>query len=424
MTEPISIEQNVRTASHPSDLKITDMVTISMTGLPMNCIILRIDTNQGISGYGEVRDGASKTYALMLKSRLIGENPCNIDKIFRKIKQFGFHARQGGGISAIEMALFDLAGKAYGVPAYQLLGGKFRDKILCYADTASSSDPQVMIQNLQQRLDQGYKFLKMDIGINLVKDIPGTISAPPDMMSRWDIMHPFTGIQLTTKGIDALVEYVGTIRQAVGYELPLASDHFGHINLESCIRLGRELDQFTLAWYEDMIPWQFPDQYLRLSEAVTTPICTGEDIYLKEGFQPLVEKRALGVIHPDIMTVGGLMEMKKVGDYAQDHGVAMAMHMAGSPVAALASVHVAAATENFYALENHSADVPAWNLLVDGLPNPIVKDGFIQVPETPGLGFTALNVEACTPFLHPDDPGVWEPTEHWAREKSHDRLWS
>jgi L-alanine-DL-glutamate epimerase-like enolase superfamily enzyme len=424
MTESTSIEQNVRIASRPSDLKITDMVTISMSGLPMNCIILRIDTNQGISGYGEVRDGASKTYALMLKSRLLGENPCNIDKIFRKIKQFGFHARQGGGISAIEMALFDLAGKAYGVPAYQLLGGKFRDKILCYADTASSNDPQVMIQNLQQRLDQGYQFLKMDIGINLVKDIPGTISAPPDMMSRWDIMHPFTGIQLTTKGIDALVEYVGTIRQAVGYELPLASDHFGHLNLESCIRLGRELDQFTLAWYEDMIPWQFPDQYLRLSEAVTTPICTGEDIYLKEGFQPLVEKRALGVIHPDIMTVGGLMEMKKVGDYAQDHGVAMAMHMAGSPVAALASVHVAAATENFYALENHSADIPAWNTLVDGLSNPIVKDGFIQVPETPGLGFTDLNVEACTPFLHPDDPGVWEPTESWAREKSHDRLWS
>ena len=141
MSEPTSLEQNVNTNSRPSDLRITDMVTISLTGLPMNCILIRIDTNQGISGYGEVRDGASKTYALMLKSRIVGENPCNIDKIFRKIKQFGFHARQGGGVCAIEMALFDLAGKAYGVPAYQLVGGKFRDKILCYADTPSRKDP-------------------------------------------------------------------------------------------------------------------------------------------------------------------------------------------------------------------------------------------------------------------------------------------
>ena len=424
MTDSASLEQHVNTNSRPSDLRITDMVTISLKGLPMDCIIIRIDTNQGISGYGEVRDWASKTYALMLKSRIIGENPCNIDKIFRKIKQFGHHARQGGGVSAIEMALFDLAGKAYGVPAYQLAGGKFRDKVLCYADTPSRKDPSEMVEQLKHRVSQGYKFLKMDVGIDLVSEIPGTINAPPGMMERWDIMHPFTGIQLTTKGIDALVEYVGVIRDQVGYELPIASDHFGHLNLESCIRLGRELDQFTLAWYEDMLPWAFADQYVRLAESVTTPICTGEDIYLKEGFRELVEKRGVGVIHPDVMTSGGIMETKKIGDYAQDHGVAMAMHMAGSPVAAMASVAVAAATENFLALENHSADIPQWNDLVLGLPAKIVQDGYITVPETPGLGFTDLNMEAVAAFLHPDDPGVWEPTDHWLRERSHDRLWS
>ena len=419
-----SFEQHVNTHSRPSDLRITDLTTLCLTGLPMDCIIIRIDTNQGISGYGEVRDWASKTYALMLKSRILGENPCNIDKIFRKIKQFGFHARQGGGPSAIEMALFDLAGKAYGVPAYQLLGGKFRDKILCYADTPSRKDPAEMAEQLTRRIAQGYRFLKMDVGIDLIADVPGAINAPPGMMERWDIMHPFTGTQITTKGIDALVEYVGGIRERVGYALPLAADHFGHLNLESCIRLGRALDTFTLAWYEDMIPWQFVDQYVRLSESVTTPICTGEDIYLKEGFQPLVERRAVAVVHPDVMTAGGLMEMKKIGDYAQDHGVAMAMHMAGSPVAALASVHCAAATENFLALENHSADIAAWNSLVDGLENPIVQDGYINVPETPGLGFTDLNLEVCGEFLHPDEPAIFAATDHWSRERAHDRLWS
>ncbi len=424
MAETPAIQDRVNQNSRPSDLRITDMVAISLSGLPMNCVIIRIDTNQGISGYGEVRDGASKSYALMLKSRLVGENPCNIDKLFRKVKQFGFHARQGGGPSAIEMALFDLAGKAYSVPAYQLLGGKFRDRILCYADTPTETDPLAMVAQIKRRLEQGYRFVKMDVGISLVQDIPGAINAPPGMMERRDIMHPFTGTQLTPRGIDALVEYVGTVREQIGYELPLAADHFGHLNLESCIRLGRALDPFTLAWYEDMIPWPFVDQYVRLAESVTTPICTGEDIYLKEGFQPLVERRGVAVVHPDIMTVGGLMEMKKIGDYAQDHGVALAMHMAGSPVAALASVHAAAATENFLALENHSADVPAWSSLIDGLEQPLVQNGYIPVPETPGLGFTDFNLDACRDFLQPDDPGIFEPTDRWMSERSHDRLWS
>ncbi|MEZ4666836.1 MAG: mandelate racemase/muconate lactonizing enzyme family protein [Anaerolineae bacterium] len=424
MTEIVSLEQNVNRNSRPSDLRITDMRTLTMAGLPMDCIIIRIDTNQGISGYGEVRDWGSKHYALMLKSRILGENPCNIDKIFRKIKQFGFHARQGGGVSAIEMALFDLAGKAYGVPAYQLLGGKFRDQILCYADTPSRRDPTEMVGQLKRRMGQGFQFLKMDVGVDLVEDIPGAISAPPGMTGTTDIMHPFTGIQLTTKGIDWLVNYVGTIREQVGYELPLAADHFGHLNLESCIRLGRELDQFTLAWYEDMIPWQFTDQYLRLSESVTTPICTGEDIYLKENFQPLIDRRAVALVHPDIMTSGGLLETKKIGDYAQEHGIAMTLHMAGSPVTALASAHVSAATENFMALENHSADLPWWSSLVEGAADPIVKDGYIQLPETPGLGFTGMNLDVCREHLHPDDPGVFEPTEYWDVERAHDRLWS
>ena len=104
----------------------------------MTCPIIRIDTNQGLSGYGEVRDGASATYALFLKSRLLGENPCNVDRLFRKIKQFGGHARQAGGVCGVEMALWDLAGKAYGVPVYQMLGGRFRDQVRLYADTTEA----------------------------------------------------------------------------------------------------------------------------------------------------------------------------------------------------------------------------------------------------------------------------------------------
>ena len=179
-----SVEQNVNTHSRPSALKITDMRIANLVGVPFRSTIIRIDTNQGISGYGEVRDGASKTFALMLKSRILGENPCNVDKIFRKIKQFGHHARQGGGVCGIEMALMDLAGRAYGVPAYQLAGGKFRDRVLCYCDTPTVADGAEMGKRLKARMDQGFHFLKMDAGIDLLADVPGALSAPPACSRR------------------------------------------------------------------------------------------------------------------------------------------------------------------------------------------------------------------------------------------------
>ena len=414
------ISSNVNTNSRPSELKITDMrLTQTRTGGP----ILKLDTNQGIYGLGEVRDGASKTYALMLKSRILGENPCNVDKIFRQIKQFGHHARQGGGVCGIEMALMDLAGKAYGVPCYQLAGGKFRDKIRCYADTPSLKDPEEMGNKLKERMDRGFTFLKMDVGIGLVRDIPGTLSAPSGNLDTGNLMHPFTGIRLTDKGIALLCEYVETVREIIGYEIPLATDHFGHIGIEDCIRLGRALEKYNLAWLEDMVPWQFTDQYVRLSNACATPICTGEDIYCKEEFKTLFEAKAISICHPDIATSGGILETKKIGDLAQEHGVAMALHMAGTPVCAMASIHCAAATENFLVLENHSVDDPEWNELVTGLPNPIIQDGFMEVPDTPGLGIE-LNPDAIKRNLHPSESEYFAPTTEWDAERSHDRLWS
>src|SRR2546430_2160207 len=124
-SESDAYPRNVNTNSKPSDLRITDLrVAIVVRPGPSPCPLIRIDTNQGVSGLGEVRDGASPTYALFLKSRLLGENPLQIDRLFRKIKQFGGHARQGGGVCAVEMALWDIAGKVYNAPVYQMLGGK------------------------------------------------------------------------------------------------------------------------------------------------------------------------------------------------------------------------------------------------------------------------------------------------------------
>jgi gluconate/galactonate dehydratase len=445
---------HVNTHSTPSELRITDMRFVDVVGAPMHCPIMKIYTNQGLVGYGEVRDGASKSYALMLKSRLLGENPCNIDKLFRRIKQFGGHARQGGGVSGIEIALWDLAGKAYGVPIYQMLGGKFRDQIRMYCDTDvdGKHTGKQMGEALLKRMERGFTFLKMDLGIGILVHEPGTLSAPlgflDDMKKHnmnlfrnkkgdaqyrklrnqaydiHNIAHPFTQIHVTEKGFDVLEQYVADVRSVIGYEIPLAIDHFGHIGVDDCIKLARRLEKYNLAWLEDMVPWQLTQQYVKLSQSCTVPICTGEDIYLKENFRPLLESGGVSVIHPDLLTSGGILENKKIGDMAHEYGVGMAVHMAESPIACMAAVHSVAATENFIALEYHSVDVPWWDDMVNGLPKPIVNNGFITVPDGPGLGIESLNDEVLAEHMHPDIPGLWQPTSEWDDEWSHDRLWS
>lgn len=415
--------QNVNTASKPSELKITDIRTTTIIRAPMRVPLIRIDTNQGIYGLGEVRDGASRNYALMLKSRLLGENPCNVDKMFRKIKQFGGHARQAGGVCGVEMALWDLAGKAYNVPAYQMLGGKFRDKVRLYADTTESDDPKIFGNRLKKRMvDNGFTFLKMDLGIDLVEKTPGALTMPSGSTVRQSasVQHPFTGIELTAKGVQMMSDFVATIREIVGMDVPLAADHFGHIGVNSCIRLGKALEKHNMAWLEDMVPWQFPQLLRQIKDEINIPLLTGEDIYLKEDFKRLLDAQAVDIIHPDLASSGGLLETKKIGDMAQEYGVAMAMHFAGSPVSFMANVHCAAATENFLALEHHGVDVEWWESMVK---EKVVDHGWGVVSERPGLGVT-LNEDVIKQHIDPNEPGYFEPTPQWDRRDSNDRLWS
>jgi L-alanine-DL-glutamate epimerase-like enolase superfamily enzyme len=427
-----SATERVQTASQPSDLKITDMRVVRM-GPESRRYVIRLDTNQGLHGYGEVRDGASPTYALMLKSRILGMNPCNVDMIFRKVKQFGGTARQAGGAVAIEEACWDLAGRAWGVPCWQMLGGKFRDRIRVYSDTPAEADAAEMGRKLKGRMERGFTFLKMDVSINQCRGVEGALTWPKgggvDPFSQYAntpfayLPHPFTGIRITEKGLGVLRDYVATVRDVVGWEVPLASDHYGHFGIEDGIKLARALDPFNLAWLEDMVPWTYTDQYVRLKSSCTTPILTGEDIYLKEGFMDLFEKHAISICHPDIATSGGLLETKKIGDLAMEHGISMAMHMAGSPVTLFASVHCAAATENFLVLEHHNVDSDWYDKLVTGPAKPLVQpDGFIPVPDTPGLG-VELNEDEVRRHLR-DGEQYFAPTPEWDGERAWDRLWS
>jgi L-alanine-DL-glutamate epimerase-like enolase superfamily enzyme len=432
--------QKVSRNSSPSDLKITDM-RYCHTAVMGGTAIIRIDTNQGIYGLGEVRDASDVRYALMLKSRILGKNPCNVEQMFKSIKQFGGQSRQAGGVCAVEMALWDICGKAYNVPCWQLLGGRYRDKIRIYADTPESSSPEEQKKLIKYRTEeQGYTWLKMDVSIGELKGIPGALvndkfwqnaqgnlaqwGDQSNYMSYGNTLHPFTQIQITDKGLEELQKVVENVRSMVGYEIPLSTDHYGHFDYNNGIRLGRALEKYRLAWLEDIVSWEYTEQWKRLTDALETPTLTGEDIYLLKYFKPLIDERAVDIVHPDLASSGGLLETKRIGDYAEEYGIAMAMHQAGTPVSFMANVHCAAATQNFLALEHHSVDVPWWDSLVkmtDG--KKIITKGFADVPLSPGLGIE-LNEEVLKQHLHPSDKSYFEPTTQWNERRSHDRIFS
>jgi L-alanine-DL-glutamate epimerase-like enolase superfamily enzyme len=432
----------INRSSSPSELRITDMryCVLQLAEDGSRNALIRIDTNQGICGLGEIRDAADERYALILKSRILGENPCNVEMLFKIIKQFGSHGRQGGGVSAVEMALWDLAGKAYGVPCWQLLGGRYRDKVRLYSYVPvhnwAKMDIEKFKADVKQRIEiQGYTWLKFYPSLETISHIPGTTvnstfwAAPKytDITSYNRTKQPFTQLQITEKGLQELARYVEFIRNTVGYEIPLSADGFGNYDINNCIRVGKTLDPYRLAWLEDMLSWEMTDQLKILTEAVETPTLTGEDIYLKEEFIKLCENHSVDIIHPDLHTAGGILETKKIGDYAEEKGVPMAMHCSSTPVGFMASAHCAAATQNFLALEmtTQAVDNPWWeNLVITTDGRKLTEKGYANVPvSAPGLGIE-LNDDEAKRHLYPTDRSYFAPTPEWNDKRSSDHLWS
>ncbi len=391
---------NVNRASNPSALKITDLRYILVTHLGRRIPILRMDTNQGIYGLGEVRDGGDERYALMLKSRLLGENPCNVEKLFKIIKPFGGNGRLGGGVSGVEMALWDLAGKAYGAPCWQMLGGRYRDTVRLYADTHGDKDFDKIVASVKHRIEvQGFTWLKMTRVRNILVDVPAD------------------------KRIPEVVRYVETLRKHVGYDIPINVDHFRDRDMNTMINLGKALEPYRLAWMEEVIPWNLTDQLKTVTESINVPTAAGEDMYLLEPFRKMCDIHAVDIVHPDLATAGGLLETKKIGDYAQDKGIGMGLHFAGTPVSFMANVHCAAATENCLVLEYHPDDIEEWARMVKPTGKlPLITKGFANVPlDAPGLGIE-LNEPEMKRLLHPTDKSFFAPTTQWNEKRSSDGL--
>lgn len=418
-------ENAINTHSSPSELRITDM-RLAVVAANYDYPILRIDTNQGVYGLGEVRDAGHAENALQFKSFLVGQNPCNVDMIFRAMKKFGNWGREGGGVSGIEIALMDLIGKIYGVPCYQLLGGKYRDKVRLYGDTPTPDDPtpEDFVRAVKGRRDRGLTWIKFDLRPSLFETGDSPLIGQE---ARFDIPYDYSkwfrtpmagrGVKLTDETIERAAHVVSEVRNAVGNGVQICVDHFGegYLTSDEVIRLGKALEKYNLAWMEDPVSRFDIPGHKKVADALLTPIAAGEDLYLREGFREAIDTRAFDIVHPDLLSSGGLMETKRIADDAEDQGIPTALHCAGSPIGFMANIHTAAAISSFLACEHHGLDLPFWESLVTGLAPDYMVDGYVAVPDKPGLGVD-LNLEAIEANLR--TPGtMFLPTDQWNTPK-------
>jgi galactonate dehydratase len=358
---------------------------------------VRIYTDEGIVGTGECNSGgpgfsglASKYAILAMKERLIGEDPFNINLIYEKLRRVG---RYGGSshaplifaLTGIENALYDIVGKALGVPVYKLLGGKFRSDIRLYADchAGEEDDVQAYADKALAVTAQGFSAVKFDV------DNTGTGKLDP---YNWTV---------GAKEMTHVISLIESIRDAIGFELDLAIDCHGQFDLPSAITLAKAVEPLRLLWLEEPVPAENLSALAQVKASSSTVICTGENQYTRFEFLEMFAAKACDVIMPDLAKAGGIAEGKRIADLADAHYIPIAPHNVSSPLGMMAACHVLASVPNFLVLELHALNIPWWNDLCDG-DKPFVHNGFMTVSERPGIG-VELNDAVAKTLLYGGD---------------------
>lgn len=383
--------------------------------------ILRIVTDEGISGFGEVEQYKPylKPFILQFKDALIGEDPTLVERCMLKIRQRGAFKPYGSAISVIEMALWDIAGKAAGLPVHKLLGGKVRDRVRVYNGALrvpmKSFRPEDYAAEMKRMmaLPEGFTIVKQGISFHspMKREFPDYYYGEPNA-------SPFHGALdrglITERGFAYTLDCVAAMKEALGDKVGLALDCGPGWVLQDAIRFARAVERHHLMWLEDMltgdyVPFVNADVYRDLTASTSTPIHTGEQIYLRQNFKDLIEKQAVRVVGPDPCDVGGLAEIKWIAEHADLHGVMMAPHGTGNGLLGLAALVQVSATmpSNFIAFELPAGDPAWWYDIVDGLPNPIVRDGMIEVWDTPGMG-VEINPERARRYLAEEDGAFFD----------------
>ncbi len=389
---PAAVQRNSSPYGRPK-LKITDIRTAEVR-VHGHQTHVRVYTDEGLFGEGEATDaavGAASIIQRQIRRFLIGQDPLNVDYLWERARTGGIFAGAQAGqyvtaLTGVEIALWDLAGKALGLPIYQLLGGKMRDKIRIYCDTArhDPEDPKVK-ESLQWVVDQGFTAAKIDTDY----------ARNP---YRWD------GVNWTANNleIDYMVERVRFVREFFPRKVALGVDGHGRFDLPTAKRLAKEFEQFELAWFEEPVPAENVEAMREVRESAATPIACGENRYLRHGFRDILEQHAADILQPDLQKCGGLLEGRKIADLAHTYYVPVSPHCVVSPIGTMASCHVCAAVPNFLALEWHwMGNVDLWrNWVQEG---EIIHNGFVALPDRPGIGVT-MNEETAKSRQVPGTP--------------------
>ena len=375
-------------------LKITEIRTaeVRVHGYQVH---VRVYTDQGIVGQGESTDAATGNVPLIrsFSRMLIGQDPLNIEAAFERIRTAGVFAGAQAGqyvtaLTAVEIALWDVAGKALGLPVYQLLGGKVRDRVRVYCDSGEREmipgDEQSKAR-IKQITDMGFTAAKIDI--DDARD-PARFDRVNWTASNGEIEH--------------MVAKVAFTREQYPRNFDLAVDMHARYDATTGKRVAKEVEPFKLMWLEEPVPAENIDAMREVRASTSTPICCGENVYMRWGFREILEKRAADIIMPDFQKCGGLLEARKIADLAHTYYVPVAPHAVTSPVGMMATAHVCAAIPNFLVQEWHWIDsLDLWrNWVKEG---EIIQKGFIPLPERPGLG-VEMNDDAARKAQVPGTP--------------------
>jgi L-alanine-DL-glutamate epimerase-like enolase superfamily enzyme len=371
------------------DVEITDIRTCVVEG-NFEWNLIKVETDAGVTGIGEsYRGGGVPELVEYTKRFLIGENPLDVDRIRRRIfQEMSGHGGTTGKVvtaaSGIEIALWDAAGKILDVPVYQLLGSKNRDEVRIYCDChageayavedgatsyaeAEAYSPEAYANEARRVVDMGFTALKFDL------DLPE--DNEPDPMNG----------RLTNDVIERKREIVEAVREEIGYDVDLAFDCHWDYAVESAKRLAHKLEEYDLMWLEDLIPPENMDAQIEVTKDTRTPVATGENRFRVHELSELIYEHGVDIITPDPTTVGGLSETMRIADRAEENYIPVSPHNVCSPVGTMACIHLGAAIPNFDVLEYHALGVDWWDDLL-ARAEPLIQEGYIEVPEAPGLG--------------------------------------
>lgn len=380
--------------SRAPKLKITKISAVRMRGI--NSRFVRVHTDEGLTGTGETLDtiGAEDIINRHLGPALEGRDPLDIEGIYFDLWTWQripngippvFMRGLGGpylaAMSGIEMALWDLAGKAMGIPLYRLFGGRMRNELSVYFHSGTPEQASELVRST------GVRAFKTGIDSLTHRGNPQK-GFDPGKNSNWSV---------TNQQIDEIVDFVGSMREAVGPSVEVALECHTRYDVEGAIQIAKAIEPFRPLWLEEPVPSDNPETMAFVRRATNVPIACGENIYTRYGFRPFLEKQAASVIQPDFAKGGGLLEGRKIASLAEIYHVPVAPHGVATTLGKIAYAHVCATIPNFRILEWAHVTNDAVNELTS---KPDYKDGFVTLSDAPGIGIE-VNEDAVKERLEP-----------------------